>query len=174
MSWHFAHVLKWPHKNLNLTKEILNSWKLWNERCSKVDLYRSTDSAMSSGSQCSYFWAPWLLFSIFKPAKGHGGHDFDEGVWTLALQKRALGIFLALRKRQTPWNKGWRGDGLGGLGTSLELKIHDPKTSCGQVLPHFNFHSKFFFIFVCPSLACLICWLADIEGSHHDCQKNCW
>lgn len=57
---------------------------------------------MSSGSQCSYFWAPWLLFSIFKPAKGHGGHDFDEGVWTLALQKRALGIFLALRKRQTP------------------------------------------------------------------------
>jgi len=60
---------------------------------------------MSSGSHSGCFWAPWLLFSIFKPAKGHGGHDFDEGVWTLAslaLQKRALGIFLALRKRQTP------------------------------------------------------------------------
>lgn len=115
MSWHFAHVLKWPHKNLNLTKEILNSWKLWNERCSKVDLYRSTDSAMSSGSQCGYFWAPWLLFSIFKPAKGHGGHDFDEGVWTL--QKRALGIFFWPCENVKPrWNTGWRGDGLGGLG----------------------------------------------------------
>ena len=34
------------------------------------------------------------------------------------------------------------------MATSLELKIHD------------------------PSLACLICWLADIEGSHHECQKT--
>lgn len=150
MNWHFPHVLKWPHKNLNLTKEILNSWKLWNERCRKVDLYKSTDSAMSSGSQCGYFWAPWLLFSIFKPAKGHGGHDFDEGVWTLALQKRALGIFLALRKRQTQVKHGLKGRWPRwprwprSVATSLELKIHDPKTSCGQVLPHFNFHSKFF------------------------------
>ncbi len=106
---HFPHALKWPHKNLNLTKEILISWKLWNERCSKVDLYKSTDSAMGMEGMRNELRLPfWLflgtsafIFIIFKPAKGHGGHGFDEGVWTLALQKRAFGIFLALWKRQT-------------------------------------------------------------------------
>ena len=59
-----------------------------------------------------------------------------------------LASFWPWRKRQTPWNTGWRDDGLGGLGRgprassskSMIRRLHAAK--CCSI---FNFHSKVLF-----------------------------